>query len=281
VAAEVRVLLDPGDDMAVSVGLLESHDPARGRVIVHPTPGTSSPQALAHDLLSALGRAVNRLNAEQLAGAAAGRAVTAWMVTDQIEDLVVLRADRLSAGAWTWVLGLCRETGSRVLLVCHTRQIPAHLNAVLAGTGYQLLTGLPQALRAAGPRPRSRPDGAAGAGRRGPAAFPPPAYPQLPEQGIRPARPAGFARTDAVYRHGRDAACHWLSTRPEPGAAAVTCQSVQLFLTWLVHDSPGRHHTLARLRGAQAGFRLHGLMLIIDRDTGSRGYRKPVASDAR
>jgi len=81
---------------------LESHDPARGRVIVHPTPGASSPQALAHDLLGALGRAVNRLNAEQLAGAAAGRAVTVWMVTDQIEDLVVLRADRLSAGAWTW-----------------------------------------------------------------------------------------------------------------------------------------------------------------------------------
>jgi hypothetical protein len=150
--------------MHVSVGLLESHDPARGRVIVHPTPGASSPQALAHDLLGALGRAVNRLNAEQLAGAAAGRAVTAWMVTDQIEDLVVLRADRLSAGAWTWVLGLCRETGSRLLLVCHTRQIPAHLNTVLAGTGYQLLIGLPQALRAAGPRPRSRPDGAAGAG---------------------------------------------------------------------------------------------------------------------
>jgi hypothetical protein len=90
--------------MHVSVGLLESHDPARGRVIVHPTPGASSPQAFAHDLLGALGRAVNRLNAEQLAGPAAGRAVTAWMVTDQIDDLVVLRADRLSAGAWTWVL---------------------------------------------------------------------------------------------------------------------------------------------------------------------------------
>ena len=121
-------------------------------MIVHPTPGASSPQAFAHDLLGALGRAVNRLNAEQLAGpAAAWRAVTAWMVTDQIEDLVVLRADRLSAGAWTWVLELGRETGSRVLLVCHTRQIPAHLAAVLAGTGYQLLTGLPQALPAARP----------------------------------------------------------------------------------------------------------------------------------
>ena len=55
------------------------------------------------------------------------------------------------------------------------------------------------------------------------------------------------------------AACHWLSIRPEPGAAAVTCQSVQLFLTWLVHDSPSRHHTMAQLRGAQTGFRLHGV----------------------
>ena len=261
----VRVLLDPADDVQVSVGLLERHDPARGRVIVHPTSGTCSPQAFAHDVLGALGRAVNRLNAEQLAGPAAGRAAAAWMVTDQIEDLVVLRADRLSARAWTWVLGLCRETGSRLLLVCHTRQIPAHLGAVLAGTGYQLLTGLPQALRGPGPRPRSRPDAAAEAG---------PDAPDLPRflhpyirnyrsKAFSQLGPAGFARTDAVYRHGRDAACHWLSTRLEPGAAAVSCQSVQLFLTWLVHDSPSRHHTLARLRGAQAGFRLHGLMLNI------------------
>src|SRR5258708_3383281 len=43
--------------------------------------------------------------------------------------------------------------------------------------------------------------------------------------------PAGFARIDAVYRHGRDAACRWLSTRPAPGPAAVSHQNVQLFLT--------------------------------------------------
>jgi hypothetical protein len=64
--AEVRILLDPGDDMQVTVGLLERHDPARGQVIVHPTPCASSPQAFAHDLLYALGRAVNRLDAERL-----------------------------------------------------------------------------------------------------------------------------------------------------------------------------------------------------------------------
>ena len=264
--AEVRVLLDPDDDMQVSVGLLERHDPARGRVVVHPTPGTSSLQAFAHDVLGALGRAVNRLDAEQLAGpAAAWRAVTAWMVTDQIEDLVVLRADRLSAGAWTRVLELGRETGSRVLLVCHTPQIPAHLAAVLAGTGYQLLTGLPQALRGTRPHPRLWPDAAAGAG-PDVADLPRFLYPHIRNyrsKAFDQLGPAGFARTDAVYRHGRDAACHWLSTRPGPGAAAVSCQSVQLFLAWLVHDSPSRHHTLARLRGAQAGFRLHGFMLNI------------------
>ena len=150
-AAEVRVLLDPGDDMHVTVGLLDSHDPARGRVIVHPTPGSPGPQALAHDLLGALGRAVNRLNAEQLAGeAAAWRAVTAWMVTDQIEDLVVLRADRLSAAAWTRVLELGRDTGCRVLLVCHTRQIPS---APGRRPGWY---GLPAANRAA-PGPARRP----------------------------------------------------------------------------------------------------------------------------
>jgi len=151
---KVRVLLDPADDMQVSAGLLERHEPARGRVVVHPTPGTSSLQAFAHDVLGALGRAVNRLDAEQLAGpATAWRAVAAWMVTDQVEDLVVLRADRLAAGAWTRVLELCRETGSRVLLVCHTPQIPARLAAVLAGTGHQLLTGLPQALNPRGTHP--------------------------------------------------------------------------------------------------------------------------------
>jgi hypothetical protein len=268
VAAEVRVLLDPGDDMHMTVGLLDSHDPARGRVIVHPTPGSPGPQALAHDLLGALDRAVNRLNAEQLTGeAAAWRAVTAWMVTSQIEDLVVLRADRLSAPAWTRVLRLGRDTGSRVLLVCHTRQIPAHLDAVLAGTGHQMLTGLSQALdpRIAYPHPRPWADVTAGA-EADTEDLPRFLYPHIRNyrrNAFDRLGPAGFARTDAVYQHGREAACNWLSSRPALGPGAVSDQSVQLFLAWLVHDSPSRHHTLARLRGAQAGFRLHGLMLSI------------------
>ena len=89
----------PGDDMQVSVGLLERHDPARGHVVVHPTPGARSQQAFAHDVLGALGQAVNRLDAEQLAGpAVAWRAVTAWMVTGQTGELAALGADRPPGG---------------------------------------------------------------------------------------------------------------------------------------------------------------------------------------
>ena len=248
------------------MGLLERHDPARGRVIVHPTPGTRSPQAFAHDVLCALGRPVNRLKAEQLVGlATAWRAVTAWMVTDQIDDLVVLRADRLTAGTWVRVLELGRETSSRILLVCHTPQIPAHLDAVLVGTSHQLLTSLPLALdsRSAHPHPRLGPATAASPDVADLPCFLHPHIRNYRSKAFDQLGPAGFARIDAVYRHGRDAASRWLSTRPRPEPASVSYRSVQLFLTWLVHDSPSRPHTLARLRGAQAGFRLHGFKLDI------------------
>jgi hypothetical protein len=158
-------------------------------------------------------------------------------------------------------------TGSRVLLVCHTPQIPARLAAVPAGTGHQLLTGLPQALNPRGthPHPRLWPDAAAGAG-PDVADLPRFLYPHIRNyrsKAFDKLGPAGFARTDAVYRHGRDAACRWLNTHPGPGPSVASQQSVQLFLAWLVHDSPSRRHTLARLRGAQAGFRLHGFRLDV------------------
>lgn len=46
---------------------------------------------------------------------------------------------------------------------------------------------------------------------------------------------------------------------------------LQLFLTGLVADSPGRRHTVALLRGAQAGFLLHGLLLDLPADLPTAG----------
>jgi hypothetical protein len=65
----------------------------------------------------------------------------------------------------------------------------------------------------------------------------------------------------ARARAGRGLPVAEYPPRTRPSAASQ--QSVQLFLAWLVHDSSSRRHTLARLRGAQAGFRLHGFRLDV------------------
>jgi hypothetical protein len=139
---------------------------------------------------------------------------------------------------------------------------------------------------------------------------------------------ADFARIDAVYARGMDAACRWLSQHPDQPplsdfaargvrtvfppflapaeiAAGLTMLKHQLgeealrriaegllcvgrewsargglhrwsdveglhrFLTELVADSPSRRHTITRLRGAQAGFLLHGLHLALPANLGS------------
>lgn len=151
----VRVLLDPGDDVRVSVGLLDRHDPGGGVVVVHPTPGMTNRAAVAHDVLAALGRSVRRLTAEHLAGSeSAWRAVAAWLLTDRIEDLIVLRADRLSAGGWERLVRVCRRTGTRLLLVCHLDAVPPALAAVLGSIEHQIVTDLRQVLPG---RPHRRP----------------------------------------------------------------------------------------------------------------------------
>lgn len=109
-----------------------------------------------------------------------------------------------------------------------------------------------------------------------------------------------FARLDAVYAEGIDATCRWLTARtgrpcrhathsaaghnaadylwdqylqappglPEAGNTGEQREILGLyrFLGELVCGSPGRGHTIARLRGAQAGFLLHGMRLDLPAD---------------
>jgi len=266
----VRILIDPRDDVRVTAGLLEQHDPTRGRVVVHPTPAPTRDHVFAHDLLVALGRPVNRLDAEHLTGSRpAWAAVTAWMATEDIADLVVLRADRLPARTWIRLLGLCRQTGSRLLLVCHRPEIPAALGAALTGTAHRVLHELPPA-----PDLHDRIATLSGTEQLS-AGLDAAELPPIVTRGVahyraeafRRLSPAAFARVDAVYRHGFDAACAWLRTQVVLRTLAAVdpagLERVHAFLTGLVHDSSTRRHTLTRLRGAQAGFLAHGVLLTI------------------
>ncbi|MEU0156401.1 hypothetical protein [Micromonospora fulviviridis] len=257
-STRVRVLLDPGDDVAVTAGLLARHDPAAGVVVVHPTPAARGVVSLAHDLLAALGLSARA--AAAIGGTrSAWLAAAAWVSGERVEHLVVLRADRLEATCWVHLVGLVHSARIRLLLVCHVRVIPAHLGAALRDVEHEVLTE-PPALATARPT-RSTP----AAGR----------YPPLPAR-----LPTGqvlhyradvyrqhhwntFTRVDDLYSRGLDAACTWLRHRAGPQPGRTADERVQAFLTALVHDSPTRQHTLALLRGVQAGFLLHGQWLAV------------------
>jgi len=224
------VLLDPGDEVRVSVGLLERHDPAGGLVVVHPTPGLSGLAAIAHDVLAALGRSIRRLKAERLVGSAqAGRAVVAWL------------------------LAVCRRTGTRLLLICHVQAVPPALADVLEGTTHEIVTDLRRALPGQPGRPGRAPATIHSVLAPAPETVDLPLYANEQINTYRSAAPAaiglrGFLQTDAVYQQGRAAAGAWLDTHLTGAGKVLDIAQVQLFLTELVQDSrPARAWTAAPL----------------------------------
>lgn len=266
----VRVFLDPADDATITADLLRRHDPPGGRVVVHPTPAATRTQELGHDLLAALGRPVNRLGAERLVAARpAWRAVAAWMQADRITELVVLRADRLTATSWSRLIDLCRSTGTRLTLVCHTQPIPPPLADTLQGIDHHVLTD-PDPLGLPLPVPRrdddspNEHDGPTGDVEA--AVLPRVTYPGVVNYRIHAFDRLGateFARSDAVYQAAQAAVRAWLDTHSTPAESENGRETVMVLLTEIVHDSPSRTHTLARLHGAQAAFRRHGLKLTL------------------
>lgn len=256
----VDVLLDPEDDADVTAQLFTRHDPGGGVVVVHPTTATNSVAALGYDVLQGLGRPVDRLTESGLVRPQpVWRAVAGWIGADRIEHLVVLRAHLLQKDACEQLITLTRLTGIALLLVCHTRTIPGAVGAGLAGAEHRVLTRIPADLD----------------GRRWLAAAPAAerAYPRLsrlPRATVlyyradiyRKHRDL-FAAVDQLYGHGLDAACRWLGSNTLPAAPEHDRDDGPLhrFLTGLVHDSPTEQHTIAQLRGAQAGFLAHGYWL--------------------
>jgi hypothetical protein len=336
----VTVLLDPHDDANVTAALLAAHDPAAGRVTVHPTPATSSPSALACDLLAALGRPVTRLAEEHVSGVApAWQAAAAWVAGDQIGQLVVLRTHRLAVAGWRRLLELRRATGTRLVLAWHDRALSRDVTRLLTDVPYQVSTTVADVAGTGtsvtipvGPACPPRTDGSE----------PEVAtvrLPPLPEaevtwfraEAYRRLPASEFARVDAVYGEGLNAACRWLAHHPDQRAAEATddvrhirmlfpdslnpaeisaginllehrypayalralaggllCRGtgrtsrrfpvrwedrpgLQLFLSELAASSPTRRHNIAQLRGAQAGFLLHGLLLTLPGDLDGAG----------
>ncbi|MER6288561.1 hypothetical protein [Streptomyces sviceus] len=132
------VVFDPGDDAAHTRAALLMHHPAAGCATVHPTPGTDSTLALAHNLLDALGKTTPVPGYRATDPAPLWTLAAAWTLALPVTRLTVLRAHLLSTRALGDLLALRVRTGVRLHLVCHQPKLSAALERALARTGYDM-----------------------------------------------------------------------------------------------------------------------------------------------
>ncbi|MGY0498977.1 hypothetical protein ACWZHB_10825 [Nocardia sp. FBN12] len=213
------LLLDPADDKNITATLLAGSNLSAGIITVHPTPGTRGSAMLAHDILVALGRSARRLEGQHIGSErSAWIAVRSWIRADDVRRVIVLRAHRLSEAGWTALIGLWRDTGTQVVLVCHGVGEEEALARFPDGVMPRVVHRADRVLRDRHAR-RSAPL----------ASRTPRPLPMVPDTDVARFRADAFrrlsleefSRVDAVYRQGMDAACRWSATLPDPATAGV------------------------------------------------------------
>ncbi|MFF9346334.1 hypothetical protein [Streptomyces sp. NPDC014734] len=293
-AGPVRLLLDGEDDRTVHQAAYQWADPAPGRITVDPTPHTTSPAYLALDVLRAMGRSgFSREGAERMSTDPAWRAVTCWSLATGVHEAIVLRAHRLTVERLRRLTVWRTETGIRLTLVAHApdpagiRHLTEHL-AAADMTDVVHVQGTEAILDAIGPPAARRPIGPPPPDH----AYPLPAVPRASvaafrAQAWRRQNGADFAHTDGQYRAGYAAARTWLArTLPAKAPPAPTSsagsedvgpaeptafdlhesEALRLFLSRLTVSSPSPEHTVARVRGAQAGLLTGAVLLNVPDD---------------
>ncbi|MGP3634501.1 hypothetical protein ACTU45_14205 [Streptomyces sp. 24-1644] len=129
-AVPVTVLLDPVDDAVVTRAALAAHHLAGARITVHPTPGAHS-QALASDILAALGKPATLPGDWGQEGPPVWTTAAAWILALPVTRLILLRAHLLDAESWSKLLTLRERTGVHLVTVCHTLRPPAVMRTAL------------------------------------------------------------------------------------------------------------------------------------------------------
>lgn len=157
VPRRLAVVIDEQDDVASTRAALNAHQPESGRITIQPTPASSHPATLAHDVLYALGQRLasgpdgpdSRLDSVRPAWLAAA----AWSAATGLRHLVVTRAHLLTTTRLDQLLAWREKTGVQLTLLWQTtaRRMPPMLACL-----EHHLTGLVQlhaALAETGPRP--------------------------------------------------------------------------------------------------------------------------------
>ena len=168
-----------------------------------------------------------------------------------MQDLVVLRADRLPARCWTSLAALAAAAGTRLWLVVHRAAASPGQLAALARPP-------------AGPRPwRAALAILPGPGNNDPAfpAVPDVEFPLFRAAARRLLDPAAFAHVDAIYLDTRARARACAALLRHEGTATSVGERAAAVLQQLTIDAASAGEVLTRMRAAQAGLFAEGLFL--------------------
>jgi hypothetical protein len=201
----ITLITDPHDQPAHTTTALAAHQPALGRIAVHPTPLATAPAYLAHDLIRALGKHLPPPNTDPpwWTGNAdeSWRIAVAWTQALGISHYIVCRAHRITSRHLEHLMALRERTSIRLTLIA-SGPVPAALADILNAVAHRQLD-IPEAahhhLNTAhdtAPPPADRYPWWQ------PAPFPGPddeAWYQLPP---RPRRPAGQPDESTTSSHG-------------------------------------------------------------------------------
>ncbi|MGQ0575843.1 MAG: hypothetical protein ACT4RN_16810 [Pseudonocardia sp.] len=245
-----HVLLDAEDTLACVRELSASHDFDAGVVVCHPGPHNGTDAALAEDVLVALGKRPGGLVEEGLRRRDSWDLASAWLRAERVRHLVILRAHRLPAASWCRLTELAASLDLAVWLVVHRFGLdPAHQDALHGRSQVRAWRAVLPVLAAGS---------LAAVGSSPFPTVPDAEFPTFRAVTRRLLPPADFARVDDVYRaahaKARNEARLWRRMAGSPRSAAALIQRMTV-------DAASSAEVYTRIRGIQAAFFLHGLLL--------------------
>lgn len=249
----VNVVADSCESVELARTVAALSDRTAGRVVFHPTPGTTSASDFAADVLTSLGKRFDALRFERVTKRA-WELVETWFEAEQVRHLFVLRSARVDPALLRRLTDLSCRQGAEVWHIGATTG-PGHLGrrwstpAVLRHWARALDGDSPAAEEAE--------------------------FPEVPDEDFLTFRwscrsvldPASFEWVDRTYCESMDTTREWLRsrTRPQRGGAGhpglPDVDEVASQPHAMLVSATSQADALTRLRGAQAAYFLAGLLI--------------------
>ncbi|MEV4752648.1 hypothetical protein AB0K21_40370 [Streptosporangium sp. NPDC049248] len=271
------IVLDPDDDVDSITLAWEAHDPSRGSITIHPTPGANGVVDVCMDVLTALGKPIDQ--ASSLAGPGGveerlSRVATAWVVAEGVWHIIVLRAHLLTRQQRTRVIQLADDAGAILTAVWHAaaadwpEEFPGSCRFKVVGSLRQAIvaakynrkpwrtsTPIRRVLRCTSTGQQPSLHAATDTEEQPLPGLPTSDFPYFRADAYRQLRLnyptdkssgwsrldlSAFERVDAVYNYGMDMACTWILQQDDLGDQVPTAAPAQLPLDTI--ELPGQGH---------------------------------------